>query len=91
MKTKTKKEKSAWSDYERALLITHYRKFCKANLEKLLEKMPYRTLEGIYCEINRFHIWQKTGIMSFAPVSKHKDERAGTRETYTRIIEELGI
>ena len=80
-----------WTDYERTLIISHYRKFGKANLDTLGSKMPYRTLESISCEVDKFDSWQRTGVMAYKVNQKYKNSRPGTRKAYTRIIEDLGI
>lgn len=85
------KKYQKWSDYERTQLISHYRKFGKANKEILASKMPHRSLDSVSCEVDKFDEWQRTGVMEYGSKWKHRNNRAGTRATYTRIIQELGI
>lgn len=84
-----KKKYLKWSDYERMLIISHNRKFGIANVEILCQKMPNRSFSSINCELKKFDCWLKTGIMEFKSSEKHRQERAGVRETYTRLISEL--
>jgi len=88
---KEKKVYQSWSDYERVLIIRHYRKFGLANQEGLAKKMTYRSIGSISCEINKFDSWQRTGVMEYGSKWKHRNGRCGTRETYTRIIDDLDI
>ena len=53
--------------------------------------MPHRSLDSVSCEVDKFDEWQRTGVMEYGSKWKHRNNRAGTRATYTRIIQELGI
>jgi hypothetical protein len=88
---KTKKTYLAWTMYERCLIVSHFRKYGMANKELLAGKMPYRTMSSVFCEYDKFYNWRKTGVMEYTPDAKNRNNRPGTREIYTRIIEELGI
>ena len=86
-----KKVYQKWSDYERSLIVAHHRKFGISNKFILAGKMPYRTYHSVSCELDKFHIWQTTGVMEYTGKFRDRNNRAGVRATYTRIIEDLGI
>jgi hypothetical protein len=86
-----KKVYQKWNDYERSLIVAHHRKFGIANKHILASKMPYRSLCSVSCEIDKFHIWQTTGIMEYTGSYKYRNSRVGTRAAYTRVIMDLGL
>jgi hypothetical protein len=86
-----KKVYQKWTDYERALIITHHRQFGIANKHILASRMPYRSFASVSCELDKFHIWRNTGIMEYTGSYRHRNNRAGVRATYTRIIKDLGL
>lgn len=83
----TKKYKK-WNDYERSMIIMHYKKFCLANRESLWTKIPGHSIGSINCEISRYDNWLRTGVLEFEK-AKTNNLRPGSVEKYIRIINDL--
>jgi hypothetical protein len=84
------KTRTKWTDYERVLVIRHHRTFGRANLHLLVDNISKHSQDSVMCELMRFDDWIKTGIMEFGK-KKKPGGRKGVIETYTRIIQTLGI
>lgn len=79
-----------WTDYERVQIIRHHRTFGMANLHLLVKSISRHSHKSTELELSRFNKWIKTGVMDFGKKAK-PGGRAGVVETYTRIIQTLGI
>ena len=84
------KTRTKWTDYERVQIIRHHRTFGKANIHLLAASISRHSYDSVACELMRFDDWIKTGIMEFGK-KKKAGGRSGVIETYTRIIQTLGI
>lgn len=94
MKQKVKKNWMRWTDYDRAVLIAHYRKFGLTNRQQLNEKLPHRSSNSIKVELFRFNNWQLYDVMELHYRSKPAGDinlRQKTRDTYIKIINDLGL
>lgn len=86
-----KKKYTKWTDLDRAVIITHHRKWGVANKETLYDKLSHRGVATIDCELSRFDCWRKTGIMEFKASQKYANHRAGTIEKYKNLINLLNL
>ena len=81
--------RTKWTDYERVQVIRHHRTFGRANLDILVASISNHSYDSVKLELDRFDIWLRTGIMEFG--KNKKPGRKGVVESYTRIIQTLGI
>lgn len=84
------KTRTKWTDYERVQVIRHYRTFGKANLHILVASISRHSHKSTELELSRFDTWFRTGVMDFGKKAK-PGGRAGVIDSYTRIIQTLGI
>ena len=87
-------KRQKWTNYDRAILIAHHRKFGMTNREDLYKKLPHRTIGSIKCEIQRFNNWILYDVMEQHYKNKPNFNisiRTKTRQTYIKIIKDLNL